>query len=275
MKEYPPRKTNELNTQAFCEMIGRCGVDHIIVDFDDTLIDTSGTFNQGLDNAAAVLLFGQKPNNIHEAQKARHIRDTIIIPTIRGLAPRFVVHPIISETALRHTARQLDISEDSNLFAKALLEVEAIYTTLKPKIFADTAQFIDACQITNCFLVLATIAEREWTSKKLSWSGLSGKFNEVICLDVTTAKHLQLKNMLLNLDAKPENTLFIGDSLASDMHLVTNGKAHGVWINRRPANYNNLSVCDRNKIAHAVNEHRLVMANNLISAVNLASGWLK
>jgi putative hydrolase of the HAD superfamily len=205
----------------------------LLLDVDDTLIDTRAAM-VAAGEAAAAVLWPQAGPTVHQAAGVRFQADP------GGFFGRFTRGEI--SFAQMRQARVADLLESFSLASSD--EVVGLFEDVYEPAFAaklrrfdDAAPFVEAVRAEGIPMGLLTNASSAYTSRKLEMTGLAGVFAVVATRDTLgfgkpdpRAFHHACR--LLG-SAAPE-TLYVGDHLEVDAIAARDAGLRAIWLKRDP-----------------------------------------
>src|SRR3989344_8933752 len=148
------------------------GIDTVAVDGDDTIWQTLAHFSQTFADIAGIL--NTSKDNIDAA--------------IWGTLKEFGINPHGKYISVLMACRWAGFSDDSHETLTALARMDKFYTSEAPDLYEGTIELLDALNATGRGTILATHADPDWTLVKRVYSGLLGKFSDVIAFDIDIPK---------------------------------------------------------------------------------------
>jgi FMN phosphatase YigB (HAD superfamily) len=203
--------------------LSKRGVDLVVFDFDDTLIDTVTVFRQQIAKYLSVITPGFpniSPSYIE--QRLRRINDQL-----------FYVYAV-NPGRWRRVAERLTDEFGGTSFLDGLPTIEEIYTMV-PSPYPDVEEVLGVLGAVSR-LGLVTHANKAWTDLKVSGLGW-GRFFEGRIETINEDGHKtagEWRKAFLNLGVSPERALVIGDNVRGDI-LATReiGVLHHFWVDRK------------------------------------------
>ncbi|KKR66783.1 MAG: hypothetical protein UU09_C0046G0009 [Microgenomates group bacterium GW2011_GWA2_40_6] len=213
--------------------MGQRGITTVLMDLDDTSVDTSGVFGLAFYEASENLLKSHTLPMVKRALSAAEVKAKYMDVVIGAIRREFGVRPTISVITTMLTAKWLGLAENNEAVVAAIDRIKRMYTDDVPEMLEGASEAIEALNFTNRKILLVSHAEREWTMHKLRGCGLESKFAEVHCFSVERSKRIQWDEWFKKTDIDPERCLVIGDNRDGDILEPVLLGSSGVWVNRQ------------------------------------------
>ncbi len=212
------------------EKLDGWGVNAVGVDFDGTLIDTPELFKQAMEEASNILSSSSQELGPDEIM-------SLMGQVMDELRPEFGVWPSVMDAAVLTVAQVLLLDRDDSLVERSLERVHKIYTDDTPLLFAGARELIDRLNETGRPVHLMTHADPIWTRRKLTATGLLGKFASVVCFSIDHPKAPQWSTILDKLNIDPEKLLVVGDNIEADILPPVGLGARAVYVDLKRSYY--------------------------------------
>lgn len=207
--EYLVQNDAELLAEL-SELIQARGIRGMLVDMDDTLVDTTK-------------LYISKMEEFSNFVASRGLLTTeaafaVMRETIEGLRAEYSVHPALMYEAGRLAALVGGVDLQDPTYKKQLDSLTNIFYE-SPDVFPGVTDTLDVFLRTGIDVGLVTHASVEWTDIKRKDSGLTGKFKIVHCIDPAFRKDkYEWWQAAYRLKVPPQELIIVGDSWKSDIH---------------------------------------------------------
>lgn len=191
------------------EVLNNRGIKAVLMDMDDTLVDTSYLFISRMQRFAN---FVGTNSNITADRAFKVMRETI-----GGLRDIYKVDPTLLYIAGKMAAQTGNVDFNSKGYREAYEHLTDVYH-LSPPVFEGVHDALEIFKGTGMRLGLVTHASVEWTNIKLTRSGLGDFFDMVYCIDTLHEKNAQeWRNALRIAGVSSQEVIVVGDSWTSDI----------------------------------------------------------
>lgn len=225
------------------EFLDHHQIEVVAWDLDNTLIDTSSSFNRGIDEAASQLAFGLPLSRLRGAGQKGVIRTlrAYTREVIAATRQEFKVRPAIMYHAVRNTGLRLGLSPNSPRLKQAKKEISKIYDNFHPQPFKGAKETVQAFLSTGVPQIITTHADENWTKIKMRYANFNpAMFNDILCMDISRAKADQWQSLLSQRKIVPSELLVVGDNLQADIRATRELGAKCVFVNRHSESHPDL-----------------------------------
>lgn len=214
------------------------GIKAVLFDFDDTLVRTGEMLTSKMKD------FSKAVSKRDVGRTAEEVYDSLRKENNKAF-DKLAVRRNKWKYAVDEMKKDFD-KEHHVVLEEAFPILASIYDT-SPELIEGA---VEALQIISTLdgvvLALVTHADREWTDKKLSETGLDSFFNSDNTYIVDVKKHKSAKHWLevvRSISLKPHEVLVVGDSLPGDIRATHEiGVVYKVWIPSGWSKYNSGEV---------------------------------
>jgi len=216
--------------EKLSKQFNQWGIESVLFDLDDTLVETTSVFRVAMLSACRILLSGEVVDYVpDELRQPNGLNRSVMNVVVQKLRPEFEVNPAIMVVTVRLTAQRLGLGWDDECVDSAIERIRRIHMEVPP-FFPGAVETVNMINATGVGSVLATHSEKPRVRRILDKTGLAGRFGEIICFDVNQPKFEQWEAELGRRGIDPRLSLVIGDSFEADIKPMVLLGAKAVFV---------------------------------------------